>query len=363
MPTAPSKVQRWTDLLAALLIRRFPATFDELARDIPAYSGKVKSTPALMRMFERDKDELRSFGIPIETIENDEGETVGYKLSSKDFYLPYLCLAEKGRPVSKPKKVDKYGYQALSTLTFEPDELDAVSRAAARVRELGDPTLKLDAESATRKLAFDLPVGAVATSDGTERIGARAQLASSVLEELNDALLRRKEIVFTYRGISARETTQRSVEPYGLFFLSSHWYLTGRDIEKNELRNFRLSRIESLSVNKARSRSHDYQIPKAFILREHARSRQAWELGDGDLTEALVKFIGHSGATVGAAELGEQIPGEPDHRRFRIRRQDVFARWLLSFGGEAMPVSPATLIKDYAQQLEATLTLYNGAHK
>jgi len=43
VPTPPSKVQRWTDLLAALLIRRFPAPFDELARDIPAYSAKGKS--------------------------------------------------------------------------------------------------------------------------------------------------------------------------------------------------------------------------------------------------------------------------------------------------------------------------------
>lgn len=363
MSLFPSKLQRWIDLLAALLIRRFPAAFEELARDIPAYSGKGRSMPALMRMFERDKGELRSFGVAIETITSDEGETVGYRLSSKDFYLPYLCLAENGRPISKPRKVDKFGYQALSTLTFEPDELDAVSRAATRVRDLGDPTLKLDAESATRKLAFDLPVGAIAHSDGTERIQARAQPPGLVLEELNDALLRRKEIAFTYRGISARETTQRSVEPYGLFFLSSHWYVTGRDIDKGELRNFRLNRIESLSVNKARSQSHDYEMPKDFSIRDHARSRQAWELGDGDLTEAVVKFIGHSGAAVGAAELGEQIPGESNHRRFRIRRQDVFARWLLSFGGEAMPVSPATLVKEYAQQLEATLSLYNGRRK
>ncbi|MGI8402707.1 MAG: helix-turn-helix transcriptional regulator [Gemmatimonadaceae bacterium] len=239
MPSPPSKLQRWTDLLAALLIRRFPATFDELARDIPAYSGQGKSTPALMRMFERDKDELRAFGIPIDTISNDEGETLGYRLSSKDFYLPYLCLAEKGRAVSKPRKVDKYGYQALSSLTFEPDELAALSSAIARVRDLGDPTLRLDADSAARKLAFDLPVGAVAPNDGTARFSARAQPASSVLEDLNDALLRRKEVHFTYRAVATSDATEKTVEPYGLFFLSSHWYLADRDTEKNERRNFR----------------------------------------------------------------------------------------------------------------------------
>ena len=34
---ASPKLQRWIDLLAALLGHRLPATFEELARDVPAY--------------------------------------------------------------------------------------------------------------------------------------------------------------------------------------------------------------------------------------------------------------------------------------------------------------------------------------
>ena len=359
MPTPSSKLQRWTDLLAALLIRRFPAPFDELARDVPAYSGKQKADAALMRMFERDKDELRAFGIPIETVTNDQGETVGYRLSSKNFYLPYLALAELGRSVSKPKKVDKYGYQALSTLTFEPDELTALSSAIARVSELGDPALKLDAESVGRKLAFDLPVGAVAASDGTTRIPARAQPSAELFDQLNDALLRRKKASFTYRGIESGSAKERSVELYGLFFLSSHWYLAGRDTDTNELRNFRLSRIERLTVNAKRAQSADYEIPPDFSLRKHARSRQPWELGDGDLVEAIVRFPKRTGASLSAAMLGEQIPGEPGLRRFRIRREDAFARWLLSFGGDAVPLAPPAVVKEFERQVKLTLSLYS----
>ena len=76
--------------------------------------------------------------------------------------------------------------------------------------------------------------------------------------------------------------------------------------------------------------------------------------------EAVVKFSGRSGATIAAAQLGEQIPGEPDHRRFRIRRQDAFARWLLSFGEEAIPVTPPALLGEYKRQVRATLAVYNG---
>ena len=358
MPTSPSKLQRWTDLLAALLVRRFPASFDELARDVPAYGGKKKSDASLMRMFERDKDELRAFGIPIETVTNDEGETLGYKLSSKEFYLPYLALAELGRVISKPRKVDKFGYQALSTLTFEPDEVSALSSAIARVRELGDPALTLDAESVRRKLAFDLPGEMLEPSDGTSRILPRSQPAPEVFDQLNDALLRRKRVSFVYHGAAGNSTTERNVEPYGLFFLSSNWYLAARDTEKNDVRNFRLSRIEAVLVNSKRSQSPDYSIPDDFSLREHARSRHAWELGDGDLIEAVVRFPRRTGASFSAARLGESIPGEQGLRRFRIRRQDAFARWLLSFGGDAIPVSPPDLVDEYRRQLNSTLSLY-----
>jgi predicted DNA-binding transcriptional regulator YafY len=47
-------------------------------------------------MFERDKDELRAAGIPIETrtFRDAEGNDAvsGYHLSSRNFYLPYVRL-------------------------------------------------------------------------------------------------------------------------------------------------------------------------------------------------------------------------------------------------------------------------------
>ena len=358
MPGHTSKVQRWTDLLAALLVRKFPASFDELARDVPAYASTKSDGASVMRMFERDKDELRAFGIPIETVLNDQGETLGYRLPSKDFYLPYLAIAEMGRPLSKPRKVDKYGYQALSTLNFEPGELSVISSAIARVRELGDPALKLDGESISRKLAFDLPSQYLEDADGSIRLPPAAGVRPEILEHLNDALLRRKQVTFTYHALHSDQTAERTIEPYGLFFLSSHWYLAGRDAEKDEVRNFRLNRIDALRVNAKRPQSPDYVVPGEFALREHARSRHPWEIGEGDLTEAIVRFPRRTGASVSAANLGEPVPGEPGVRRFRIRRQDAFARWLLSFAGDAVPIAPKELVADYKNALTATSSLY-----
>ena len=356
MPKREPKLQRWTDLLAALLRYHYPATFEQLARDVPAYSNESKKKDAVMRMFERDKDELRSFGIAIETIPLEEDETSGYKLDRKTFYLPYLSLsASGGKPASKPRKLDKFGYRALATLVVEPDELSIIAAAAARVKALGDPVLADEADSAIRKLAFDLPLSETQCLEEPIIVSEAAQNA---FELLNDALVRRKRVSFDYRNMGTDQVTRRNVELYGLFFLSSHWYLTGNDLDKHELRNFRVNRLSRVDVNTARSQSADYSIPADFNLREHARSKKAWELGDGAGEDAVVDFRNPTGAAKAAARLGLAIEGGSDRRKFTIRRVDSFARWLLSFGGEAVPVSPPSLVSEFQTQVRAAHEIY-----
>jgi proteasome accessory factor B len=368
MPREP-KLQRWTDLIAALLRRNFPATFEDLARDVPAYQNPDKKKDAVLRMFERDKDELRAFGISIDTVPSrDEGEAAGYRLDKKSFYLPYLSLAAReGSPGTTPRKPDKWGYRALASLVFEPDDLHIVAEAAERVRALGDPVLAEEAESAIRKLSFDLPIPPVEETHNrvmAMSIPADYQAGVSrenIFETVNDALVRRKVLSFDYHSMSSDEVGRRSVEPYGLFFLSSHWYMAAREREKEELRNFRLTRMSNVETNTVRAQSPDYQIPPAFRLQEHARSKRPWELGEGDRNEAIVDFRGTSGAAQAAARLGVSIEGPGDRRKFRFRRVDSFARWLLSLGGEAIPLAPEPLVTEFKRQLSATYSVYEGS--
>jgi predicted DNA-binding transcriptional regulator YafY len=66
LPRAITKTQRWLDLLAYLVGRRLPVAVDELMERLPAYARQPNPDTA-RRTFERDKDELRKAGIPIET--------------------------------------------------------------------------------------------------------------------------------------------------------------------------------------------------------------------------------------------------------------------------------------------------------
>lgn len=357
-----SKVQRWIDLLASLLGHRMPVTFEELAKDVPQYlaDGSVAAgtpSPTLKRMFERDKVELRELGVPIESIGEEGSDESAYRLRTKDFYLPYLgIVSERGK--STPERIDRYGYHSLATLAFEPDELEAIVEGAKRVAQVGDPVLAEDARSAMRKLAFDLPLGATDAPDDTVLVPPRKRADPKLLSTLGDALFRRKRVTFACHTMGAETSASRSVEPYGLFFVNGHWYLAARDVEKNAMRNFRVSRIEKLKVNAGKKGTADYEIPPSFSLKEHAQSRQAWEIGDGDSFEAVVEFTGESGAVVAAAALGKPDETSASLRRFRVRRSDTFARWLFSFAGDAVPVSPQALVTEYSALVERTKALY-----
>jgi proteasome accessory factor B len=357
-----TKVQRWIDLLAALLAHRMPVTFVELAKDIPAYlaDGSVadgQPSATLKRMFERDKAELLEQGVPILSIGEDGSEESSYQLRTRDFYLPYLGIVS-ARGIERPATVDRYGYRSLETLAFEPDELEAIVEAAKRVALVGDPALTDDARSALRKLAFDLPLGATDGSADEMLVPPMHRADPRVLATLGDALFHRKRVTFQYHSMGAEKGTERSAEPYGLFFLNGHWYLAARDIRKDALRNFRVSRVAKVRVNATKPETSDYEIPESFSLREHARSRQAWEIGDGDAYEAVVEFNGDTGAAIAAAAIGRPDETSPALRRFDVRRTDSFARWLLVLAGEAKPVAPPALVEEYANVVHQTRTLY-----
>jgi proteasome accessory factor B len=349
------KLQRWIDLVAALLTRHGAVTLEELRDLVPAY-GKSGSKVALRRMFERDKDELRALGIPIEIHSLDD--TTGYRLKPAEFYLPYLATVVDGKKRT-PKHVDRDGYKALQTLDFDPDEVVALRSGWERLRTLGQAELLCDGERGLRKLALDLP-----EVRGGEK-GERRRVprdGGDPFGPLMDTLSHRRKVTFEYHSIGGDTHTSRTVCPYGLFFLSAHWYLAA--VEEGEdsarVKNFRLSRIANVvTAGTSQAKAH-YIIPKSFSLAEHARDRKPWELGDTEAITVEVLFTGTDGATLAAARLGTGVPKHPERRRFGVRRQDAFVRWLLSFAGEARPLSPPAVVAAWQAELAAVAAIYAG---
>lgn len=359
MPSAkrPAKVQRWVDLITALLRRGSPVSFETLSHEVPAYSNARQAHDARMRMFERDKDELRALGVPIDTALDPDGNPTLYVLKSRTFYLPYVSVAPSGKPTGTPNRPRGPGYQSLPLLAFTPDQLALVIRAARRVQQMRHPALAADADSALRKLAHDV---SLAGDHGREvTLPSPAHEDAQVLEALDTAVRRRKLVTFRYRSMERDVTADRTVHPYGLLFISGAWYLVAHDPDADAIRNFRVSRITNAVVNPLRSQTSDFSIPGDFDLWKRAESRRAWELGDDDALTVSVTFDASSAYAAAGAELGEHMPDGT--RTFVVRRTEPFVRWLLSFGGAARPVSPKSVVAAWKELARQTAAVYGSA--
>jgi proteasome accessory factor B len=362
MPERITKTQRWLDLIALLLGRRVPMSVEEIMERVPAYAtdwtaGGEKERASVRRKFERDKDELRRLGIPLESVTyavNYGAETIeGYRILRRDFYLPYLrVLAGDEEADDRSSAAGGAGGREpnfpAGTLDLSPDEAALSLNAPREIVDLTDFPFAAEARSAYAKLTFDLDPDrypAVPVHWADDR-GSADQLDR--LEALSDALLGRKRVRFRYRGIARGESTDRDVAGYGLFF-HGDWYLVGHDAARDAVRVFRVSRMEEVHPNATAPKTPDYEVPADFDLRSYV-DRRPWELEGEAVVEADVRF--RFPASIWAERNGEgevvrEEPGGAVVRRFQVRTPNPFLRWTLSFAGEAEIVAPPELVSAF----------------
>jgi len=362
----PTKLQRWIDLVAFLASRRFPVTKEVLWRQLPAYSRGLDGTPqeqaSASRMFERDKDELREMGIAIKTApasaRAEPGDGTGYRLSRR-LHLPPLRVGEPDPPAR-----DHDGRRPLpGAAVVSPPE---AVRALGGLRELatlpGFP-LASDAESAFRKLSFDLMPSGWPGSPVRYATSSEAERAAKELSCLFDAVWRRKKLTFSYRAMARPGALDRRVRPYGLLFELGRWYLVGHDERRENVRVFRVGRMSRVRVGRRSPGTPDFDLPDDFDLTDYA-NRMTWQLGPESKEEEVVAhFDFPCSEWAGRNDHGELVTARDDGselRRFRVRDRDRFARWALGLAGRARIVEPEQA-QDRFREIAAAVARAHGA--
>lgn len=357
-PPTAAKAQRWLDIIAALLRRRTPVTFEELARDVPAYharwtehrAAKRLQESALSRLFERDKKELRAFGVEIVVDKDETGTKRLYTLAARDFYLPFVaCVGQASGPLSPTPAARRRAERTrgLPTVAFPPDELHVMLRATRRVAQLGDPGLTDAARRALQRLSHDL-AALTPEHDAGETVVVPV-LEAAVMRALGEAVANAQAVTMTYRSIGRDDQRERTIEPLGLAFIGGHWYCVARDPGSEVVKMFRASRMRGV---RRTGREGAVQPPPGFVLDAHATSRPAWALGDGEARHVIVRPASACDlAALGGTPVGR---GRRD-RAFEVRRLDPFLRWVLTFAGDARVVGPKDAVQSWRQLLAVTI--------
>lgn len=204
---APRKTERLVNLTICLLTTRRFLPREEIRQAVLDY--RELTDEAFERAFERDKDELRALGVPIE-MGNHEAyfdDEVGYRISRQDFELPPIELtAEEAAAVLVASRSWQQARHAESSMA-------AISKL--RAAGVSADTARLDA--------------LMPTVNATE----------PAFEAIWDAVLTGTPLRFGYRGDSA----ERHLEPWKIVSHRGKWYVIGFDTDRQDRRMFKLSRI------------------------------------------------------------------------------------------------------------------------
>ena len=222
------KSERLVNLTIALLATKRYLTKGEIFRTIEGYEGAPE---AMERMFERDKDDLRSLGIEIElgTFDPIFEDEAGYRITPSSYQLNLGEL--DGTDIA----LLSLAATAWSGAALERESTSALIKLAS---------MGIDNDSETLSLLTP-------QVSGTDRNFAL----------ITDAIVHRSEIEFEYLGADLSRQV-RKVSPYSMRGQSGSWYLVGFDSEKDSLRTFRLDRIVSeVSVSK---KVNSFEIPDSI---------------------------------------------------------------------------------------------------
>ena len=318
------KSERLLNLLIALLVSRGYVDKHRLREVIPDYR-EAGSEDAFEKMFERDKEDLRALGVPIETGGFDPlfGDEAGYRIPRQAFELPQIDL--------------------------EADEAAVIGLAARVWQQAGLASATSDALLKLKAAGIDVDRSALDV--------AQPQVAPDepAFETFWEAVATRRPVRFGYRSRgSAGPAAVRRLQPWGVVSYQSRWYVVGHDLDRDEQRMFRLSRVVGEPVLDGPPDS--FAVPPGTDLRAIAdRLAPATPERTAVLRARPGKAVGlRHRARVTAAEDGW------DRLELGFARLDAMVSEVLGYGADVVVETPEDLRRGVVERLEDVLAATAG---
>lgn len=312
MHTVSRKIERLINLTIALLATKRFLTKSEIFKTVEGYEGSAETKE---RMFERDKDDLRSLGIDIEVgsfdpLFNDEA---GYRIKQESYQL------DLGQITAIEVSLLSLAAEAWQEASFG----DVAQKALLKLRSIGIPGDELMMPSTVNKL-----------NDGGQDIALISKAIS--LHQLMD---------FDYIDFEM-SINKRHVVPISLSTRSGFWYLSGVDQDIEEIRTFRLDRIVGdITVSEGPS---DFEIPSGFNPREIVSSVSPQGF-------AIIDVRKGKASALRALAISIHSLGEWDQLKIPIFNIDSLSSLVLWHGLDAMVQEPSELQDAVIDHLEAVV--------
>ena len=210
------KTERLLGLVVCLLSTSRYLTAEQIRDAVPGYPDQ---DDLFKRMFERDKEDLRELGVPLETgVNHPFDDDPGYRIRQQAYELPELRL-----------EADEAAVLGLAARVWRRAELaGAAAGALLKLRAAG-----IDANLDGGDEHSPVPQGI------EPRLGTPEPAFGPLWEAVRD----RRPVTFSYRAAGRSDPQRRELEPWGVVNRHGRWYVAGWDRGRNATRVFRLGRI------------------------------------------------------------------------------------------------------------------------
>lgn len=321
-PSQVKKEDRLFSLILALLASRDGLTKSQIMRTVRGYSDIYShdANDALDKMFERDKQELRSMGVVIDTIElpEEQGQThnIRYSISHRNFDLP-------------------------DDFTVSPQELTLLNIAA---KAWAEGSLSSDSRHALTKL------NSLGLSADTDLVGVAPRISTfdPAFEKITEALQNSQILTFTYLKPGEEHARERTVAPLAVVQWNGFWHMLGFDLEADAQRTFLLSRMVTLP-QKIPQKTHTY--PEANYAQQLLDELIALQ----DSAHAVLDVTPDTDAWIRLKGAAISISGS--EMTFSYSDLYLFAQDIVPFGDQVRVISPQEL-KDVV--IQSFLAIYRS---
>lgn len=322
--------QRVFSLVLALVASPQGLTKRDILSVVYGYAGRVsvgQGAPSLDRQFERDKDQLRGLGIPVESIDSP---------------------LEPGNNQLTRYRIRKQQLEMPDGTHFTAAELSMLGLAA---RAWGEGSLTSESRRATMKLE------ALGAGLDVQHLGIAPSLGipHPAATPLQRAIVDGVTVTFDYHLPDRAEPLRRTVAPLRLHRAEGRWHLIGHDLDRHSDRVFLLSRIVG-RVEPVRGRSS--AIPSDILATAAQRA---------DDVEAALLRLAKSQPVVVVVRAGTQAEARLRGRASGISETEgglrvtfgtadyrELAIELAGFGEQLAVLEPSVLREDVIERLRAT---------
>ncbi|WP_266363108.1 helix-turn-helix transcriptional regulator [Tellurirhabdus rosea] len=286
-----------------------------------------------------------------------------FGISLRTVYRDIRALEEAGVPIGAEAGIGYFleDYH-LPPVHLTRTEASALLFGAKLIEKLTDESVQTEFESALFKIKSVLKRGDkehledLEPQVGVSRPRTVRTFSTAFLNDIQQAVAQNRVLQIEYLSIYNGQSTQREIEPVGLYYYGSAWHLIAFCRTRHDYRDFRIDRIKVLTNTGRTFVRHERLSLEAYLARERTRE----DMPTTDVTIRVknneARFMQEQRCTFGF--VAEEDACDSVRMHFRTPFTEGLSRWLLSYGNAVTIESPESFLHLMQERAEEVRTHY-----